>query len=244
MSLKIAFLGAKDIGAFCLRQLVSSASELGFEVAAVRSRKGANGAPVVEIAEAAGIPVLASLADLPKVDIIYSVQHHELLRQQDIDKARKIAVNLHLAPLPEYRGCNQFSFAILEEAKTFGVTIHQIDTRIDHGAVLFEQRFPIPHQCWVKELHELAVSRAQELFVSTLPRLISGDYRLQPQEEMPGSTHSRLYFREEIQQLKEISLDLPGGEIARRIRATMMPGFEPPYCRVAGRKVYFSDREQ
>lgn len=239
MSLKIAFLGAKDIGAFCFNHLLKCASDLNYEVVAVRSRNSDEGKKVREIAKESGIALLNSLEELPEVDLIISVQHHELLQQQDIDKARKIAVNLHLAPLPEYRGCNQFSFAILEDAREFGVTIHQMDTRIDHGAILFEKRFPVPEACWVKELHELAVRKGEELFTESLPDFILGNYPLKPQKETGGRKKSQLHFRNEMKQLKEITLDLPEKEIEKRIRATLMPGFEPPYCWVDGRKIHF-----
>lgn len=240
MSLKIAFLGAKDIGASCFQYLLESAPQLGFEVCALRSRKGKQGERIKQIARQAAIPILESLEQLPEVDILYSVQHHEILQQKDIDKAGKMALNLHLAPLPEYRGCNQFSYAILDEAKEFGVTIHQMDVRIDHGAILFEKRFPVMEGCWVNDLYGAAVQEGLTLFKERLPDIISGNFQLQPQNSLKGRTEGRLHFRNEIETLKEIPLDLPKNEIEKRIRATFMPGFEPPYAYIGNRKVYFS----
>lgn len=240
MSIRVVFLGSKDIGANCLKYLIDRSTELNIDICGLISRKSETGKQILAIGERFNIPILPSLDEMPECDIIYSVQYHELLRQKDIDKAHIIAVNLHLAPLPEYRGCNQFSFAILEEAKEFGVTIHQIDTRIDHGAILFEKRFSIPEKYWVKELFDMAEDKGIELFKESLPYLISGDYIPSPQLEIEGRAPSKLYFREEIRKIKEISLDLSEEEIAKRIRATMMPGFEPPYCLIDGKKVYFS----
>jgi methionyl-tRNA formyltransferase len=213
MSLKIAFLGAKEIGAFCLQYLLESAPALNYEVVGVRTREGAAGEKIKKITKDAGLILFSSLEGLPEVDIIISVQHHELLKQKDIAKARKVAVNLHLAPLPEYRGCNQFSLAILEEAQEFGVTLHQMDCRIDHGAILFEKRFPVPENCWVKELHELAVKEGEELFVESLPDLISGHFILKEQNTNNSGKQSRLHFRKEMEHLKVIPLDLPKEEI-------------------------------
>ena len=92
------------------------------------------------LATAHNIPVLNSLDELPECDFLYSVQYHEILKQEHINKATKLAVNLHMAPLPEYRGSNQFSFAIIEGRSEFGTTIHQMDARIDHGDILFQKR--------------------------------------------------------------------------------------------------------
>ncbi|MBX9448199.1 MAG: hypothetical protein KL787_00100 [Taibaiella sp.] len=113
--------------------------------------------------------ILSSLDEIPECDIIYSVQHHEILKTQHIRKARSLALNLHLAPLPEYRGCNQFSFAIMDEARSFGVSIHRIDERIDHGALLFEKRFSISPDIWVEDLYQKSVNAGIELFKETLP---------------------------------------------------------------------------
>lgn len=243
MSLKIVYLGAKDIGTNCFRVLLESAAALNYEVVAARSRKSEAGKAISKLAEENKISLLSSLDDLPECDIIFSVQHHELLEERHLKKAQKIALNLHLAPLPEYRGCNQFTFAILENAKEFGVTIHEMDTRIDHGAILAESRFPVPENCWVETLYDLSEKKALKLFQDTLPDIITGKYVLKPQHELESLRPSQLHFREEIKDVKEIPLGLSAEEIDRRLRATMMPGFEPPYCRIGGQKVYFTKPE-
>ncbi|HET8573032.1 MAG TPA: formyltransferase family protein [Edaphocola sp.] len=240
MSLKIVYLGAKAIGTKCFRFLLENAMDLNYNVCAVRSRETEAGKDILRLAEKQQIPVLKSLEDIPECDIIFSVQHHELLKERHLQKAGEIALNLHLAPLPEYRGCNQFTFAILENAVEFGVTIHEMDTRIDHGAILAESRFPVPENCWVKTLYDLSEDKALKLFQDTLPDIITGNYVLKPQHELESLRPSQLHFREEIEDIKEIPLHLPAEEIGRRLRATMMPGFEPPYCRVGGQKVYFT----
>jgi methionyl-tRNA formyltransferase len=131
MPTQIVFLGSKPIGYHCLQFLLEHQHELNIEVTGLctrlRSEFGGDN-DLSQLAKQYNVRVLPSLNDIPECDIIYSVQHHELLRSQHISKARKIAVNLHLAPLPEYRGCNQFSFAIMDDAKEFGATIHEIDT--------------------------------------------------------------------------------------------------------------------
>lgn len=247
MSTKVAFLGSKPIGYDCLAFLIEQASPLDLEICAVQTRKRIafhDGKDLAELALLHHIPLIHSLDELPDCDLIYSVQHHELLKEQHIRRAGKIAVNLHLAPLPEYRGCNQFSFAIMDDACQFGVTIHEIDTRIDHGPVLFEKRFPVPQDCWVKTLHDIAVREGKALFRETLTALINGDYEKAVPPERDGQNQHTLHFRSEINQLKQIDLSRSRAEIEKQIRATSMPGFEPPYCLIDGRKIYFTAPDQ
>jgi methionyl-tRNA formyltransferase len=242
MPVRIVFLGSKPIGFHCLQFLLEQKEALNIEVVGLctRLRKEFSGEnDLTALAQKYNIPVLSSLNDIPECDIIYSVQHHELLKAEHIERAKIIAVNLHLAPLPEYRGCNQFSFAIMDEAKEFGATIHQIDTRIDHGDVLFEHRFSIPERCWVNDLYELTFNAAIKLFHKSLPSLIEGNYTKISQSELLKKRKESLHFRKEINELKQIDLNQSEAAIEKAIRATYMPGFEPPYTVISGKKVYF-----
>jgi methionyl-tRNA formyltransferase len=201
-----------------------------------RKEFGAEG-DVASLAAQHHIPVFHQADDIPSCDIIYSVQYHQLLKAVHIAQAQVIAVNLHLAPLPEYRGCNQFSFAIMDEAKSFGVTIHEIDTRIDHGALLFESRFAIPPGIWVSELYQMTFDAAVALFQSSLASIINGAYEKIPQSYYEQTRKAQIHYRKEIETLKCIDLNQEEYVIGKTLRATYMPGFEPPYCWVNGRKV-------
>jgi methionyl-tRNA formyltransferase len=216
---------------------------LGLEVAGVltQGRKEFGGEhDLAALAGMHGIPVFESPEDIPACDIIYSVQYHLILKQRHIDKAREIALNLHMAPLPEYRGCNQFSFAIVDGKKEFGTTIHEMDAGIDHGDILFEKRFAIPEDCWVQELYELTLDASVALFENTLPAIVAGDYTKTPQQALIGARGSSIHYRKDIAALKVIDLNWDADSISRHVRATSMPGFEPPYAFVGEHKVYFS----
>ncbi len=239
----LVFLGSKPIGYQCFEYLLSQCIALNFRVSAIitQSRKEFGGGnDIASLAREHGVPVLSKPDELPACDIIYSVQHHQILRQTAISLARQIAVNLHMAPLPEYRGCNQFSMAIIDGKKVFGTTIHQIDERIDHGDILFEKRFPIPDHCWVQELYELTEAASFALFKETLPAIISGEYTLTPQADLEAARGTSLHFRNEIAALKQIDLSWDADKISRRVRATSMPGFEPPFAVMGAQKVYFT----
>jgi methionyl-tRNA formyltransferase len=239
----IVFLGSKPIGYRCLEHLLQEQLQLNYRVAGIltqaRSEFG-SGYNLNELAARYKVPVLDSLDALPECDILYSVQYHRILKQVDIDRAAEIAVNLHMAPLPEYRGSNQFSYAILEGRETFGTTIHQMDARIDHGDMLFERRFAIPPQCWIKELYDLTEAQSLHLFMETLPNIVAGNYQRTPQRSLEESRGTALHFRSDIHSLKEIDLSWDADRIERHIRATAMPGFEPPYAIVGGRKVHLT----
>ena len=110
------------------------------------------------------IEELDLILDLENIDFIISIQYHLILSQKHIDVAKKLALNLHMAPLPEYRGCNQFSFAIFNNAKIFGTTLHMLESGIDNGAILAERRFQIKKGVDVKSLYDKTFDESIQLF--------------------------------------------------------------------------------
>jgi methionyl-tRNA formyltransferase len=240
--LSLIFLGSKPIGYQCLEFLIASQQELNFRITGILTqgrKEFDNPGDLGTLAETNNIPILKDLTELPDCDILYSVQYHEILKQEHISNARRIAVNLHMAPLPEYRGCNQFSCAIIDDKKEFGTTIHQMDPRIDHGDILFEKRFPIPENCWVDDLYHQTEIASLALFKESLNDLILGNYVPVPQKNFEAERGTSIHYRSEIKTLKHIDLAWPAVKIERHIRATSMPGFEPPYCMIGDQKVHF-----
>ena len=244
---KIIFLGSKPIGYKCFEYLLAKKDELGLDIIGLLTqprKEFGEGSDLNDLASKSNIPIYNSLAEMPECDIIYSVQYHEILKQEHIDKARQIAVNLHMAPLPEYRGSNQFSYAIIEGKKEFGVTIHKINTGIDSGDILFQKRFPIPVGSWVNDLYEATFNASLKLFQYTFQHIIEGKYNPMPQAMLIPKYGTSLHFRNEIAKLKVIDLNWDKEKIERYIRATNMPGFPPPYFYLDGKKVSFATSEK
>lgn len=242
---KVVFLGAKPIGYECFNFLIAQRELLNIAVTGLltQSRKEFGGDhDLAQLAGEFNIPVFLHPDEMPACDILYSVQYHQILKQQHIDKAQ-LAVNLHMAPLPEYRGANQFSFAILDQKEEFGTTIHRMDSRIDHGDILFQKRFHIPGNCWVHELYQLTFEASLRLFQQTLKHVISNHFTPVHQADLVLKYGTSLHYKNEMNIIKQIDLDWDSEKIARHIRATSMPGFEPPYCVIGGKKVYFKRDE-
>lgn len=239
----IVFLGSKPVGYACLSYLIEHAASLNVEIAGVltQARKEfGSGNDLVALAQEAAIPVIDDVAAIPDCDILYSVQYHQILKAETIAKAGQVAVNLHMAPLPEYRGCNQFSFAIIEGKKEFGTTLHMMDTSIDGGDILFQKRFPIPEDCWVDDLYQLTVQASVDLFKETIGNIISGEYRRTPQRMLVPQYGTSIHYRNEMAGLKTIDLAWDADKISRYLRGTYMPGFEPPYTIINGQKIFFT----
>lgn len=239
---EIVFLGSKPVGAACLDYLLQMQTALNVKVVAIGTKdrlEFGNENPIRTLAAKYDIPVIAHPDDIPTCDIIYSVQYDKILRLQHIEKARQITVNLHLAPLPDFRGCNQFSFAIYYGAKEFGVTIHEIDQGVDSGPILFEHRFEMARDIWVKELYDLSVANGIALFQDTLKDLVAGNYVKKEQSSLIATRGLNVIKRKDMEIIKNINLNESAAKTMNRIRASYMPGFPPPYVMIDGKKVAF-----
>ncbi len=239
---KIVPLIAKQIGYQCLEHLLSLRDMLDIEVPAILfNEKAPCSQEIEDLAKREKIHILPALDDLASVgelDVLLSIQYNQILKTRHL-KSAKAAINLHMAPLPEYRGCNQFSFAIVDGSTIFGTTLHMMNEGVDSGDIIAERRFPIPEGCFVKELLDLTVAESFILFRECIETIIRGDYTPVPQEKYIKSGERSVSFhkRDEIDLLKKIDLSWPKEKIERHIRATSMPGFAGPYIEINGKRI-------
>jgi len=241
---KILFLGSKPIGHACLSFLIDHKFDLDCEIVGVLSndnKRFDSSQSIKDLADSSSIPFiedLDSILKLRNVDYIISVQYHLILKKNHVEVARELAINLHMAPLPDYRGCNQFSFAIYNRAKEFGTTLHRIETGIDSGAIIAEKRFVLEEGVNVEALYKKTFVESKKLFENNIKQILRGDYNLVKQSDLEAERGTNIYFRKDIEKLKEINLNDCAENIIKAVRATSMPGFEPPFSIVDGKKYY------
>ena len=235
---KVVFLGGKDIGHECLKFLIKEAKKLNRCIVGVDTSP--QGEKIRLLLQEHELEYLDGV--IPVCDIIISVQYHRILSKKEIQLATERAINLHMAPLPEYRGCNQFSFAIMDEVSTFGTTLHEIVPGIDSGPIIADNRFDITPDIWVKELYKLTYNASIDLFKECLAELVSGNYCAVDQKIFLSKRKTSFHLRTEVNELKKINLNWDKSKINKHLRATMMPGFDPPYVMVDNEKIYFKNK--
>ncbi len=238
---KVTFLGSKKVGWACFSELLANQEKLNIEIVQMGTNLSRNDVykdHFLQFSSSNNIPLISDADDIfLDTDIIISVQYHHILSAKQINHAREAAYNLHMAPLPEYRGCNQFSFAILDKAHYFGTTIHVMDAKIDHGDIVAEDRFEIPTDIWVADLYDMTEKKSIAMFAAQLEALISGKLEGTPQFGLIPSRGTSIHYRHEIKAIKKLELGWPEEKIVRHIRATYMPGFVGPYFEIDGLKI-------
>lgn len=241
---RIVFAGSKPIGYECFQYLLEHKNKFDIEIIGLltKNREEFKGKHDLKLlAKKHMVKIYSELDEILALDdfeILISVQYHELFKKKHISKVKEIAINLHMAPLPEYRGSNQFSFAIINKDTIFGTTIHKIKENVDSGPILFEERFNIDPMISVDELYDITYKKSLKLFKEKIQKIIEGNYNVVDQTSFYSKRKKSFHKRKDINEIKKINIRWDEEKIDRHLRAASMPGFEPPYTYIQGKKVY------
>jgi methionyl-tRNA formyltransferase len=242
--LRVVFLGQKWIGDRCFA-LLDRYRQNGVEIVGVVTNLSADRwwatAGVAEGARALGVPVISNehpnhdaIAELAgQADALLSVQHPWILRDELL-RSVPLALNLHLAKLPTYKGYNAANHAILNGERALTVTVHHLVAEVDAGPIAYEESVAIDGNETARSLYDKSVAAGEIAFGRLLDDLLGG--REPPRREQAGAPC--FYARDSLAPLRELSLDLEPAELDARVRGLYFPPFEPAYVLAGGTKAY------
>lgn len=221
--MRIAYTGARLLGAKCLAWLWT---QPGITIVAAHASVPHNRAWWTDVKDhdlirGMGLPSVhpSEFASL-NPDLVVSVLNSYIFKPHDLDAYP--SVNLHPAPLPEYRGCNGYAHAIQNGDATYRVTLHYVDEGIDTGPIIEDDTIPIHDDDTGRTLYDRAQIAAFELFTWAMPAVIDAHHNgnraaHRPQDESRAGYTPRT------------SLDdkRTNPEDNQRIRALHFPPFPP-----------------
>ncbi|MCE5181753.1 MAG: formyltransferase family protein [Anaerolineaceae bacterium] len=76
-------------------------------------------------------------------DLFVSMSFNQIFRNELINLPRLKAINCHAGKLPFYRGRNILNWALINDEKEFGITVHYVDEGIDTGDIIVQKCYPI-----------------------------------------------------------------------------------------------------
>ena len=83
-------------------------------------------------------------------------------------------VNVHYAPLPQYRGRANVNWALINGESHTAITIHLVDQRLDSGNVLYQQSVPIQPGDTVADLYDRLNQLQLNHLGETVARFLDG----------------------------------------------------------------------
>ncbi len=76
-------------------------------------------------------------------DLFVSMSFNQIFRDELINLTPYKIINCHAGKLPFYRGRNILNWALINDEKEFGITIHYVDEGIDTGDIILQRCYPI-----------------------------------------------------------------------------------------------------
>lgn len=134
---------------------------------------------------------LSQLFDKQKFDsqVGLVVDYGIIIAQDVIDSFPIGILNSHFSLLPQLRGADPITFAILEGAQETGVTIMQIVAGLDEGDIVAQEKYSLRPDITTPELTEDLIALSNKMLVYTIPDYLSGQIKPHPQAGNP--TYSR-----------------------------------------------------
>jgi methionyl-tRNA formyltransferase len=162
-------------------------------------------------------------------EYIICLRSYFILSQQLIDRASIAAINFHPGPV-EYPGSGCLNWALYDNAKQYGVTVHYMNSKVDNGAVIECRRFPILPQDTVSSLLSITHQKTNDLAIDTLIGLaMEGEKFLERklQESKNEQWVGNARKMKEINELKKIDVFCTRQELEKIIRATYIFNYPP-----------------
>ncbi len=162
-----------------------------------------------------------------RYDFIISYRSSVILSNKEISMANNAAINLHPGP-PKYRGIGCLNYALYNNEKKYGFTIHLINKKIDYGKILFVKYFTINKKITVTNLldktHDQCVKYSKPFFRNILKNptkinLYKDKFKKEKWSKIiKNKIELNKFYRIENFDLKEVE---------KKIRATNYLNFKP-----------------
>ncbi|MGH7868693.1 MAG: methionyl-tRNA formyltransferase [Candidatus Dormibacteraceae bacterium] len=161
-------------------------------------------------------------------ELLVLAAYSQIIPRSVLELAPRGVINVHPSLLPSWRGSAPIVRALLAGESTTGVTIMQMDERLDHGPILAKVETEIGGRETALQLTDRLAELGASLLVETLKRLDSNTP--QPQEHAQASYAKKLTKSE-----GDLNWELSGELIDRYVRGLQpWPGVVLP---LQGRKM-------
>lgn len=237
--MNILLLGSGEIGIFGVRALHKKGHNLFVLTDPGDKGKGTWKPSLLAVCRKLRVPVdNPPQPYLPKKFIAqaaFSLQYGKILKKDFLDSIGVPILNFHTGPLPELRGLNTCSWAIINRLKDFGVTVHIIDEGIDTGPIVKKVTFPITSTDTAWSLYKKNNNLMRKIFVKNINSFIKGKFKSSPVKP------SKMVYRKkgdfDFSRLK-IDSSLPIEDIDIFIRSRVFPPIQLPYIEEKGKKKF------
>ena len=148
-------------------------------------------------------------------DVLVVAAYGIILPKEVITIPKFGAINIHASLLPKYRGAAPIQRAILAGDKKTGITIMQMNEKLDAGNIILQKEIEIKEKNTAQEIHDQLSQIGGELINNVLKQLQKKErIKSTPQNETMA-TYAKKITTDET----KINWEKSGKEILRQIKA-------------------------
>lgn len=159
------------------------------------------------------------------------VDYGLIIPKSVIDSFPKGIINSHFSMLPQWRGADPITTAILSGADQTGVSLMIINEGMDTGELIAQEHYEIPTNITIHELETALVKLSNKLIQQVLPRYFNGEIMAWQQDNSIEPSYTKKLSKDDglIDWAKEAAV------LEREIRAYL--GWPGSYTTLASKPV-------
>ncbi|MHA3787248.1 methionyl-tRNA formyltransferase [Flavobacterium hauense] len=108
-------------------------------------------------------------------DLLVSMSFNQIFRAPILEVPRLGVINCHAGKLPFYRGRNILNWALINDEKEFGITVHYVDEGIDTGDIIKQEVYPISDNDDYNSLLEVAYVECASVLYQSIKEIQGGN---------------------------------------------------------------------
>ena len=110
-----------------------------------------------------------------QVDLFVSMSFNQIFRKHFYEIPPLKTINCHAGKLPLYRGRNILNWALINDEKEFGITVHYVDEGIDTGDIIVQEVYPITDEDTYATLLERAYEGCADVLYKGIKKIQNND---------------------------------------------------------------------
>lgn len=107
-------------------------------------------------------------------DLFVSMSFNQIFRLEALALPKLGVINCHAGKLPFYRGRNILNWALINDEKEFGITVHYVDEGIDTGDIIKQRSYPISDHDDYNSLLEIAYLECASILFDSIKEIQLG----------------------------------------------------------------------
>jgi len=123
------------------------------------------------------------ISNLEETDLNIVVAYGKIIPEILINKPKFGTINIHYSLLPKYRGASPLEACLLNGDEETGVSIQQMEYKLDSGPILREEKIEIGINDTKEELRDILINLGGNVLCDLLPQIENKEINPKPQNE-------------------------------------------------------------